>query len=54
MRQNDGSAFAWWHELDYPQRDAFPGDSREWKKKDTKTAKLNELGEKLLGIRSWS
>ena len=42
-----------WRELDHPQRDAFPGDPREWEKKNAKTAKLSELGEKLLGSRSW-
>ncbi len=43
-----------WRELDHPQRDAFPGDPREWEKKHAETAKLSELGEKLLGLRSWS
>ncbi|OJX24353.1 MAG: phytanoyl-CoA dioxygenase [Devosia sp. 66-14] len=42
-----------WRELDHPRRDAFPGDPREWEKKHATTAKLTELGEKLLGLRSW-
>lgn len=42
-----------WRELDHPRRDAFPGDPREWEKKHAETAKLTELGEKLLGLRSW-
>jgi hypothetical protein len=42
-----------WRELDHPRRDAFPGDPREWEKKNATTAKLSPLGEKLLGLRSW-
>jgi len=42
-----------WRELDHPRRDAFPGDPREWEKKHATTASLTELGEKLLGLRSW-
>ena len=30
-----------WRELDHPQRDAFPGDPREWEKKNAETAKLH-------------
>jgi hypothetical protein len=41
-----------WRELDHPQRDAFPGDPREWEKHNTKTATLSDLGEKLLGLKS--
>jgi hypothetical protein len=43
-----------WRNLEHPKRDAFPGDPREWEKKNTTTAKLTPLGEKLLGLRSWS
>jgi hypothetical protein len=43
-----------WRELDHPHRDAFPGDPREWEKKNATTAKLSQLGEKLLGLTSWS
>ncbi len=43
-----------WKNLEHPRRDAFPGDPREWEKKNTTTAKLTELGEKLLGSRSWN
>lgn len=42
-----------WRELDYPKRDAFPGDPRDWEKKHATTAKLSPLGEKLLGLQSW-
>jgi ectoine hydroxylase-related dioxygenase (phytanoyl-CoA dioxygenase family) len=42
-----------WRELDHPKRDAFPGDPREWEKKNATTAKLTPLGEKLLGRKSW-
>lgn len=42
-----------WREQDHPQRDAFPGDPREWEKKNTKPAVLTPLGEKLLGLTSW-
>lgn len=42
-----------WRERDHPKRDAFPGDPREWEKKNAKTAKLTELGEKLLGLKGW-
>ncbi len=39
-----------WRELDHPRRDAFPGDPREWEKRNTTTARLTPLGEKLLGL----
>ncbi len=42
-----------WRERDHPQRDAFPGDPREWEKKHAETAWLTDLGQRLLGIRSW-
>ena len=42
-----------WRELDHPQRDAFPGDPRDWEKRNDTTAKLSDLGEKLLGLKSW-
>jgi len=42
-----------WRELDHPKRDAFPGDPRDWEKRHATTAQLTELGEKLLGLRSW-
>ncbi|WP_201404392.1 phytanoyl-CoA dioxygenase family protein [Kaistia sp. 32K] len=42
-----------WRERDHPKRDAFPGDPREWERHNAETAKLTELGEKLLGLRSW-
>jgi hypothetical protein len=42
-----------WRERDHPRRDAFPGDPREWEKKNATTAKLTPLGEKLLGLQDW-
>lgn len=42
-----------WRERDHPKRDAFPGDPREWEKHHADTARLTELGEKLLGLKSW-
>jgi hypothetical protein len=42
-----------WRELDHPKRDAFPGDPRDWEKKNATTATLTPLGEKLLGLESW-
>ncbi|KQS96567.1 MULTISPECIES: phytanoyl-CoA dioxygenase family protein [unclassified Rhizobium] len=42
-----------WRELDHPRRDAFPGDPRDWEKHNATTAKLSDLGEKLLGLKSW-
>jgi ectoine hydroxylase-related dioxygenase (phytanoyl-CoA dioxygenase family) len=42
-----------WRELDYPKRDAFPGDPREWEKHNGSTAELSPLGRKLLGLDRW-
>lgn len=42
-----------WREQDHPQRDAFPGDPRDWERNNAEMAKLNVLGEKLLGLTSW-
>lgn len=42
-----------WRERDHPQRDAFPGDPRDWEKKNAETAQLNPLGRKLLGLDPW-
>lgn len=42
-----------WRYLEHPRRDAFPGDPRDWEKKNATTAKLTPLGEKLLGLRKW-
>lgn len=43
-----------WRDLDHPHRDAFPGDPREWERQNAKTATLSDLGEKLLGLKSWT
>jgi hypothetical protein len=42
-----------WREMDHPHRDAFPGDPRDWEKRNTTTATLTPLGEKLLGLTRW-
>jgi hypothetical protein len=42
-----------WRERDYPKRDAFPGDPREWEKHNAETARLTPLGERLLGLSRW-
>jgi hypothetical protein len=39
--------------MEPPKGYAFPGDPREWEKKNSKPAVLTPLGEKLLGLRSW-
>ena len=43
-----------WREMEPPQGFAFPGDPREWEKKNCSSAKLTPLGEKLLGLKRWS
>jgi hypothetical protein len=43
-----------WREMEPPQGFAFPGDPREWEKKNCSPAKLTALGEKLLGLKRWS
>jgi hypothetical protein len=42
-----------WRELDHPQRDAFPGDPRDWEKNNATVAVLSELGKRLLGLEPW-
>lgn len=41
-----------WRERDHP-KGGWPGDPREWEKKNAETARLTPLGEKLLGLRRW-
>jgi hypothetical protein len=43
-----------WREREPPTGFAFPGDPREWEKKRYPRAALSELGEYLLGLRSWN
>lgn len=43
-----------WQEREAPRRAAFPGDPREWEKKNADVAKLSPLGEKLLGLKPWA
>ena len=42
-----------WRERANPKRGAFPGDPRQWEKNNYQTAKLTDLGEKLLGLTNW-
>ncbi|MBK78855.1 MAG: phytanoyl-CoA dioxygenase [Flavobacteriaceae bacterium] len=42
-----------WKNRVAPEGHAFPGDPRKWEQKKYETAKLNHLGEKLLGLKSW-
>ena len=42
-----------WRDRRAPEGHAFPGDPRNWEQTRYETAVLSELGEKLLGLRSW-
>jgi ectoine hydroxylase-related dioxygenase (phytanoyl-CoA dioxygenase family) len=42
-----------WKNRIAPEGYAFPGDPRNWEQTKYKTAELNELGEKLLGLKKW-
>ncbi|MEM6628407.1 MAG: phytanoyl-CoA dioxygenase family protein [Bacteroidota bacterium] len=42
-----------WKNRMAPEGYAFPGDPRNWEQEKYETAKLSELGEKLLGSRPW-
>lgn len=42
-----------WKKRIAPEGYAFPGDPRNWEQKKYKTAKLNLLGKKLLGLDKW-
>ena len=42
-----------WRDREAPKRAAFPGDPREWEKKNAEAAELTLLGKKLLGLESW-
>jgi hypothetical protein len=42
-----------WRDRRAPEGYAFPGDPRKWEQIKYDTAKLNELGEKLLGLNKW-
>jgi len=42
-----------WREREAPKRAAFPGDPRDWEKKQAEAAQLTPLGEKLLGLTRW-
>lgn len=42
-----------WRNRIAPEGYAFPGDPRNWEQTKYETAKLSELGEKLLGLKKW-
>lgn len=42
-----------WKNRIAPEGHAFPGDPRNWEQKKYETAKLNDLGKKLLGLKNW-
>lgn len=42
-----------WKNRIAPQGYAFPGDPRKWEQTKYPVAELSELGEKLLGLKSW-
>ncbi len=42
-----------WNDRIAPEGYAFPGDPRKWEQNKYDRAELSELGEKLLGLRSW-
>lgn len=42
-----------WKNRIAPEGYAFPGDPRNWEQTKYETAKLNELGQKLLGVTKW-
>jgi ectoine hydroxylase-related dioxygenase (phytanoyl-CoA dioxygenase family) len=42
-----------WKNRIAPEGYAFPGDPRNWEQTRYKTAELNQLGEKLLGLVNW-
>jgi ectoine hydroxylase-related dioxygenase (phytanoyl-CoA dioxygenase family) len=43
-----------WMDREHPTGVAFPGDPRGWEKTRYERAVLTELGERLLGLRSWT
>ena len=42
-----------WRDRVAPEGYAFPGDPRKWEQTKYERAELNELGEKLLGLKKW-
>jgi len=42
-----------WRDRIAPEGYAFPGDPRKWEQKHAETAKLSDLGRKLLGLDNW-
>ena len=56
-QEDDEELLQWrissWRDRKAPEGYAFPGDPRKWEQTKYGTAKLSELGEKLLGLRRW-
>jgi hypothetical protein len=56
-QENDQALKEWrissWRNRIAPEGYAFPGDPRNWEQTKYETAKLTELGEKLLGLKNW-
>jgi ectoine hydroxylase-related dioxygenase (phytanoyl-CoA dioxygenase family) len=56
-RQDDQELRQWriksWRDRVAPEGHAFPGDPRNWERARYERADLNELGEKLLGLKDW-
>ena len=56
-QEDDDSLRNWrvnsWKNSVAPEGYAFPGDPRNWEQTKYKRAELNELGEKLLGLKKW-
>ncbi len=42
-----------WREQDFPKRAAYPGDPREWERRNAAVAEVTDLGERLLGLGVW-
>jgi len=57
VQENDEQQRQWrlssWQDRIAPEGYAFPGDPRNWEKTKYKTAVLNDLGKKLLGLTPW-
>lgn len=42
-----------WRKIEPPKRPDFPGDPRDWEKKNLSPANLTDLGQRLLGLKDW-
>jgi len=56
-REEDEALRTWrirsWRERIPPKGYAFPGDPRRWEQLNAQSARLTQLGEKLLGLKAW-